>query len=523
MIDEDASSPLPVSADAVIVGAGHNGLVCAFYLARAGRRVVVLERSTSVGGGCVTEELTPGARYSTCANILWQLQPDVESDMELERHGLRYDGVGKRTALFPENQRIVFSLDLVETCREIARLNEHDARRYPEWAEFWHRGASLLHAFALRDAPSVEELRAHADQGESREVLEQLLANTARQLAEQYFEDERVRAVVLHGEDVSSAARGSALVDAWWDTGAFTHAGKQGGAYVRGGMGELTQAMRRAAEGGGAVVETGAEVRRIRTDGVRVQGVELADGRSIAAPVVVSNADPKRTFSRLLDDQVPVDSWRTSVSYQKFHGTVRSLPDLRDYFGGRQPPAREAAYLQIIPSPDLCQQALGAATVGELPEVPVIGGIFLPSVFDPSLAPAGRHTISAWIKYGPVQLKGGSWASARDEAARRFISRVDEFIPNFSANLEDWTMLLPHDIEERTWMTDGSIRHLDVVPSQFLTDRPRAGWGHRSPIDGLYLCGAGTHPGGEVTGANGFNAARQVNEDLDGSGLLAAG
>lgn len=265
---------------------------------------------------------------------------------------------------------------------------------------------------------------------------------------------------------------------------------------------------------------------KILQEGNTAVGIELADGRRVTARTVVSNADPKRTFSELLGDVEAVrrNEWSTNISYQKFHSVVSELPDLRAYFDGEQPDPRKSALLRIAPSMQLNREALSAAQEGELPEVPFIGAIFIPSVFDSSLAPAGHHALSAWIGYAPGRLAHGSWDAAREEAGKRFINRVQEFIPNFADSLVEWKMLLAVDIEARTSLTDGNIRHLDVVPGQYWDDRPVKGWGQRTPVDRLYLCGVGTHPGGEVTGAPGFNAARAIREDEEvGSNEIDAG
>lgn len=475
----------------------------------------------------MTEEVVPGARFSTCANVLWQLQPKIEDDMELARHGLSYEPFGNMVALFEDAKRIVRSNDGERTAEEVRALNPNDAERLPDWNRFWQRAATLIHHFLLRDAPSLDEVRAQARRQGDEEILDVLLTKSKQEVCDSFFEDERVKATFLDGEDVGLQAPGGALIEAWWKTGGFTRPGSLGGTYVRGGMGSVAEAMRSAAEEAGVRVLTNSPVERILREDGAVTGVELADGQRLLADTVVSNADPKRTFDRLLAgptagaEEIPSPEWSTRIGYQKFHSVVRELPDLREYFGGEQPPPKECATLKISPSLELSNQAFAAAEAGELPEVPVIGGMFIPSIFDPQLAPAGHHTLSAWVLYAPGQLASGSWDAAREEAGRRFISRTTEFIPNFEESLVDWRILLPGDLEARNLSTDGNIRHLDVVPDQFLGSRPAPGWGHRSPVRGLYLCGAGTHPGGEVSGAPGFNAARCLLQDLDLAGNRA--
>lgn len=507
----------PSFSDVAVVGAGHNGLVLSFYLARAGKNVTVFERRSMVGGACVTEELLPATRFSTCASVLWQLQAKVEDDLELHRHGLRYDHVPGVVALFPDHHRLVLSQNWETLRAEVCRLSPSDGERLPDWHRFWLRAASLLHPFSLREAPTMDEIRKHAQREGNEEILDKLLACSTQDICDDFFEDERVKASLVTVEDVGAWVPGSALVEAWSHTNVFNRARF---AFPRSGMGAVTQAMARAAEEAGVHIVTESEVVAIISDAGRITGIRLADGRKVEAQVVVSNADPKRTMSLVTAGDhdaaqrfSALGEWSTTVSYQKFHGILEELPDLSQYFEEGQPSKENLASIRITPSLQVYREAFEAAQAGELPRVPAVGGMFIPTVFDPALAPSGQHTVSAWILYAPAKLANGSWEAARKEAGRRFIARVGEFIPNFESSLVEWIMMLPPDIAERHYMTDGNIRHLDVRPGQFLSDRPAPGWGYRSPIKGLYLCGAGTHPGGEVTGSNGFNAARAIIDD----------
>ena len=278
--------------------------------------------------------------------------------------------------------------------------------------------------------------------------------------------------------------------------------------------------MARSAEARGVSIKTGAEVKRILTHNGRATGVELTDGEVLEADVVVSNADPKRTFLQMLDsadlDDDFVDDVRalkTESASIKFLCALRELPDFSAYLGSEYDP-KNLAMIAICPSPDYAEKSWDDATSGRVAETPIIQ-IQIPSVYDKTVAPEGHHVMSMWVYYQPPHLREGSWADIRQQVGEDLIDRVAQYAPNLRDAIIDWTLLTPEDIEARIGLTDGNIRHVDMVPQQMMSRRPLPGWSdYRTPVQGLYLCGAGTHPGGEVTGAPGHNAAHVILEEL---------
>ena len=315
------------------------------------------------------------------------------------------------------------------------------------------------------------------------------------------------------------SAPGSAYVTALYRFSAFREDTENYG-IVRGGMGAITQSLARSAEGSGVSIRTGAEVRRILTNGGRATGVELEDGEVIEADVVLSNADPKRTFLKLLDeaslDEEFVDEVRalkTRSASAKFLCALKELPDFSGYLGSEYNP-EHLAMISLCPTVDMCESTWNDAKNGRVPDTPIIQ-VQIPSVYDKTVAPEGRHVLSMWVYFLPPHVREGSWPEMRQEFGERLIDEVSKYAPNFRDAIIDWTLLTPEDIEERIGLTDGNIRHIDMIPQQLMSRRPLPGWSdYRTPVEGLYLCGAGTHPGGEVTGAPGHNAAHVVLGDM---------
>jgi phytoene dehydrogenase-like protein len=338
-------------------------------------------------------------------------------------------------------------------------------------------------------------------------------------LAHEYFESDVMRAHAVNAQDLGDPrAPGSALIYAYIRVNLRSAPETVG--IVKGGMGAITGAMARAAAESGVTIRTGAEVARVNVRNGRAAGIVMADGGRIAADIVVSNADPKRTFLRLVPpDAVPpefrerIAALSTRAAYFKFHAALRELPDFSRYLGPGFDP-RYLAQVKICPSAEAFVAAWQDAQAGRLPRAPLME-VQIPSVYDDSMAPPGHHVVSIWALWAPVRPAEGTWDSRRQEMGERMIDLLTGYAPNFRRAIIDWMLLTPPDIEARVGLTDGNIRHLDLVPAQLLGRRPLPGWAHyATPVPGLYLCGAGTHPGGEVTGAPGHNAAKAILADL---------
>jgi phytoene dehydrogenase-like protein len=506
--------------DAIVIGAGHNGLVAAAYLARGGLKVLVLERREVVGGACVTEELFPGYRVSSCSYICHLLQEPVVRELDLPRHGFEVFSLEPaRFHPFPDGRSLVVWDEAARTAAEIERYSKRDAAAYLRWMELWERAAALLHPYFLAPAPTYAELALKVRGTPDEAVLEALLTRPMWDLVHETFESDVMRAHALNAQDVGDPrSPGSALAYAYIRVNLRSAPGTVG--IVRGGMGAITRAMAASAAETGVTIRTGVEAARVAVRGGRAAGVVLADGATIAADVVVSNADPKRTFLRLVPpDALPAEfreqvaSLSTRAAYLKFHAALAELPDFSAHLGPGFDP-RYLAQVKICPSTDAFLAAWQDAQAGRLPRAPLME-VQIPTVYDAGLAPPGRHVVSVWALWAPVRLAEGTWDARRREMGERLIDVLTAYAPNFRRALVDWMLLTPPDLEARVGLTDGNIRHLDIVPAQLFARRPLPGWAHyRTPLRGLYLCGAGTHPGGEVTGAPGHNAARAILRDL---------
>ncbi|MSO41220.1 MAG: NAD(P)/FAD-dependent oxidoreductase [Solirubrobacterales bacterium] len=501
--------------DVIIVGGGHNGLVASFYLAEAGLDVAVLERREKVGGAAYTEEIFPGYNMSTCSYVCWNLQEKVVEDMDLAGHGFVRHAIDPLPVLpLRDQQYLAFWEDDDRTREEIARISPKDAERFGEWLEFWERAASIVHPFFLRQPPTIEEIREQAAEIGELELFERLQTASIAELASEYFEDERVGAALVLICDIGDPyAPGSAWSEAWW------HTNEPNGSVpsvVEGGMGGITQAMAKAAIEQGVVIKTESEVEKILVEDGRATGVRLVGGEELSAATVVSNADPKRTFLKLVDAadidagfRSQIEGLSTKAACLKFHAVLDEPLDLSPYLGPDHDP-RYSTYVTLAPDGfETYRRAWDQAQAGEIPGEPVCH-IQVPTAYDKTLTQGEGEIVSIWTLYAPSKPSAGSWDELREQTAESLIDYVATFIPNFRSAMRQWELLTPMDIEERVGITDGCIRHIDLIPGQLYGDRPLPGSGYRTPIEGLWLCGVGTHPGGEVTGAPGHNAARAL-------------
>ncbi|HLE54450.1 MAG TPA: NAD(P)/FAD-dependent oxidoreductase [Thermoplasmata archaeon] len=516
--------------DAIVVGGGHNGLVAATYLARAGRRVLVLEKRSVVGGAVTTEEGRPGFRFPT-ASVCGLLRREIVQDLQLARHGLSFIPFDPSVAVLGEDGRALrLWRDVGKAQTEIAAFSAADGAAYSRFRSFMIRIASVLDPILLRIPPSIEspslgdELflfrRALRLRRLGKEDMLQTLRipfMSVRDVLGEWFETELLKAS-LALDALFGVFRGP-----WSPYTAYGLIHRylpeaSGGAwsFIRGGGAGLSNALAAAAREAGVTVRTGAEARRIKSPDGQVTGVQLATGETIPARAVLSNVDPKRTFLSLID---PLDlgaDFLTRIRNYSSEGCVSKVdlaldapprvPALEDL--GSPPP-----HFQIAPSLEYIERAYDDAKHGNLSKSPTLD-VFVPSVVDPTLAPPGRHVMSVLVQYTPYHLRKGTWEDRREGLGEQVLGMLERYVPNLRSAVAAVDVLTPADLEARYGLTGGHIYHGEMTLNQQYVLRPVPGWGrYRTPIVGLYLCGSGSHPGGGITGAPGYNAARAVLED----------
>jgi phytoene dehydrogenase-like protein len=526
--------------DAIVIGAGHNGLTAAAYLARGGLRVLVLERRDIVGGCAVTEPvdaaLAPDCRVSTASYIASMLRPEVIADLKLDRQGLRMipcePGV---QAIVGEGEVIAWWNDRTRMAREIAQFAPADAERFFATERELVRLASFLEPFFMRAPPDLDSrgwrrlremwpiwrsLR-RASGGELG-ALTGFLTGALAPLLERVFESERLHRLVLanslygkHGGPYQ-AGTSMGLLFHLLSGGEARRPGFQG--HVIGGMGAITAAMRATCDELGVTVRVDAPVKRVNVTARRARGVTLASGEVCDADIVISNADPKRTFLELVETGDLDAGFRNEIRGIRMAGPCGKVnfvlaeePQVRGMPADRSPVER--SLFTIVPTLQGAEDCYAAAQRGDIAEDLWVDCV-LASNADPTLAPAGRHMLTCFVQYLPWQPRAGSWDTLREALGEQVTRTIAHHAPNVARNIVARQVLTPLDLERRFAITEGNIFHGDLSLDQLFLRRPVAQWSrYRTPIAGLYLCGAGTHPGGGVTGAPGHNAARAILED----------
>ena len=529
-------SPTP-DHDVIIIGAGHNGLTCAAYLAAAGLRVKIVERRNQVGGAAVTEEFHPGFRNSVAAYTVSLLNPKVIADLDLPAHGLRI--VERRAQNFlpgPDGRHLLTGDGRTQT--SIASVNADDVEAYNEFVRELEGIADVLRDLVLRPPPNLAaglgltaltELRhaastanilRHLSLEQQRSLLD-LFTRSAGEMLDERFEDDLVKALfgfdAIVGHYASPYTPGSAYVMLHHAFGEVN--GKKGvWGHAIGGMGAITQAMAASARARGVEIETNAGVREVIVESGRVRGVVLADGRSLRADKVVANVNLKLLYTGMIaPDALPDDFLRRMQHWQGGSGTFRmnvALSALPSFTA--LPGAGDHLTAGIILGPSLgyMDRAWQDARTHGWSREPVVE-LLIPSTLDETLAPPGQHVASLFCQHvAPTLPEGRSWDDHRDEVADLMIATVDRFAPGFAANVIGRQVLSPLDLEREFGLIGGDIFHGALTLNQLFSARPMLGHAdYRGPLGGLYHCGAGAHPGGGVTGAPGHNAARVILGD----------
>jgi phytoene dehydrogenase-like protein len=519
--------------DVVIIGGGHNGLVTAFYLAKAGYKPLVIERREQVGGAAITDEFHPGFRCSTLAHTAGPIRPDIVRDLQLEKHGLRLITPNVCvTALTPDGRALTLYDTYLQSMEQIAKFSQKDAAKFPQFEESLGKmGRVIAEALATTppniDQPSSGDLWGMLKTGRAirnlgKKDMYRLLRwgpMAVADLAAEYFETELLRAVVaargVFGTFLGPWSAGSALV-LLIRAAADSH--PAGSAFfAAGGMGALTQAMASAAKAAGAEIRTGVEVIEIRVKEGAATGVLLSTGEEINAKAVISNADPKRTLLKLTDPAHLSPDFVQKLQHYRGNGTVAkvnlALSGLPTFTAVKDGDATLKGRIHIGHEIDYLERAFDASKYGSFSPHPYLEAT-IPSLTDPTLAPDGKHVMSIYMQYAPYKLKG-DWEQQRKALGQTVVQTLAQYAPNLPEMILTHQIITPQDLEDKYGMTGGQIFHGELALDQFFTMRPLLDWArYRTPIEKLYLCGSGTHPGAGLTGGSGANAAREILKQL---------
>ena len=521
--------------DTIIIGGGHNGLVTAGLLAKAGQRILVLEQRNTLGGVAATEEIFPGFKVNVGAPDAGLFRPEVIEALDLTTHGLEFiESPVTAFAPQPNGPALTLWRDVKKSQNEIARFSEADAEKFPAFIEAVGYVTNLLEKLLLHTPPNLtlEQLDQILPWFQTKLGLERLgrreLADFARVLSlstaeflGEWFESEALKGL-LGGAGITGSMQGpmSPGTAFLWFYHYLdgSHHGFKSSRFVRGGMGQLCAALAKAARQQGTEIQTGVEVQRVALSEGQATGVVLANGDHISAKTIVSNADPRRTFFKLVGAPHLEIRFMRQVRNIRYRGcTAKVNLSLRDLpnFAGNLAPSQISGHILISPSLEYLERAYDAAKYGRCSPAPYLDVVF-PSLLDPSLAPSGQHLMSITMQYAPYHLRNADWDSRREALSDKIISTLAGYAPNLESLIIDRQVITPLDWERDYGLTEGSIFHGQMDLDQTLLMRPVPGFSqYRTPIKNLYLCGAGTHPGGGVTGAPGYNAAHQILRDTE--------
>ncbi len=524
------------SHDIIIVGAGHNGLVTACYLAKAGLKPLVLERRAVAGGACVTEEFHPGFRASTLAASAGPLSSQVVKELQLERHGLEFIKPTVRVfAPHSNGQSICIYEDAKRTADGLTNVSAKDANNYPEFVSAFARIGRALSPFLRMTPPDIGQLSKGelwglgklglAIRGLGKKDEYRLLRYgpmAVADLAAEWFETELLRGIVAargvfgaFAGPWSAGTSAALLLQAATDEHAIAPA-----TFVKGGMGALSQTLAELATRSGAEIRTNAEVASVSVRDGKAMGVILTNGEEIQGRAVISNADPRSTLLKLVDPAEFDPSFLNKIRNYRAHGTVAkihlALSALPQFTALTNEDSTEklSGRIHVAPDIDYLERAFDAAKYGDMSPQPYMD-VTIPTLTDQTLAPVGSHVMSIHAQFAPFNLKDGDWNSRREELGDTVVNALSDYAPNLKESIVGRHVITPLDLEETYGLSGGQIHHGEMSVDQLFAFRPLIGWArYRTPIEGLYLCGAGTHPGGGVTGTPGANASREIIKDL---------
>ena len=518
------------SYDAIIIGGGHNGLTSAAYLAQAGKKVLVLERRHVLGGAAVTEEIYPGFKYSVCSYVVSLLRPEVIRDLELPKYDLEIIPLDSTFTPMANGDHLFRSGDHAQTRREIARHSPTDADAYEQYGQLMAQMAMAVKpilgmvppeptTWNPKDLFGLAKMGNHFhDLGEKLLYeLTKLMTMSSADFLDQWFDTDVLKATMsasgIIGTFMGPRSPGTAYVLLHHYMGELDGAFRSWG-FARGGTGAISNAIADAARHFGAEIRTQVSVDQVTIKNGRATGVVLATGEEINAKVVVSSVDPKRTFLKMVDSRHLDTGFLKQVSDFKIRGSsakvnlsLDALPDFPSMPGNG--PHLSGA-ISISPSMDYIERAYDDAKYGDFSRKPYMD-IILPSKLDPSMAPPGKHVMSIFVQYAPYHLASGTWPEKREALGDTVIDTLSEYAPNIKNIILHRQVLTPWDLEQDFGLTEGNIFQGELTLDQLFFLRPVPGWAkYRTPVQGLYMCGACTHPGGGVMAASGRLAALEI-------------